>query len=78
LPKQPKALLTLRVLLVAREQDIFGMLGSNNIHGWNIHTGDAVFVLLAVILRHPDQGKILNLQPMAFGGGRKLETPMWI
>jgi len=48
------------------------LLASNDIGSWNIHTGEAVF-LLPVILRRPDQGKILNLQTLAFEGGRKFK-----
>jgi len=46
------------VIVVTKNQSLYAWYGCP--HGWNIQTGDAVFVLLAVILRHPDQEKILN------------------
>jgi len=48
LGKQLEPLLSLRVLLVAitREENVFSLLGSNNIHGWNIHTGDGFLLCL--------------------------------
>jgi len=70
------------LVVVIPEQDVFGFIGSNNFHDWNIHNPGRRVSLAAVrikkrILLRQDQGKILYLQPLAFEGGRKLmKTPM--
>jgi len=65
------------LVVVIPEQDVFGFIGSNNFHDWNIHNPGRRVSLAAVrikerILLHQDQVKILYLQPLAFEGRRKL------